>query len=123
MDNNNKLLDQPKSVGPDDGITSKTPELTSKDISDNEIRKQLIERQEHKEQRGWVGKFWGEGDHAAKNIAGILICFLGVVGAAYTYGTFESNNPCSTQIISDFWKILTPLITLALGYLFGNSAK
>lgn len=123
MDNDNRLFDQPKSVGAEDGINYDATQKASANTYDNRIREKELERQERKDQRGWVGKFWGEGDHAAKNIAGLLICAMLILGGCYTYGVFNCFNQSSNQLIADFWKIITPLITLALGYLFGKSVK
>ena len=61
---------------------------------------------------GLLGKFFGIGNTANSNIAGLVILFCFVFGALITF--FRPT------IQSEMWKILSPIITLALGYTFGS---
>ena len=65
---------------------------------------------------GWVGKCFGSKSIAPINIAGIFVMFLVISGIAVLF--FDSSIQAS-----EYWKIIGPLLTLALGYLFGKSSK
>ena len=61
---------------------------------------------------GFMGKFLGtKKENAAMNIA-LIICFLLVIiGAISQFGE------------KDYWEVIIPAITTALGYIFGKSEK
>jgi hypothetical protein len=65
---------------------------------------------------GWLGKIFGSATNAPTNIAGFFVGILTltiiVVGFVFV--------PSSISAM-DFLNFLAPLITLALGYLFGKS--
>ena len=71
-------------------------------------------------QNGILGYFFGFGDSVANNIAGGLIFGLILIGTIYTFWGQSGYNFLS---IKDFWSIITPLITTAVGYLFGKKEK
>lgn len=94
------------------------------DKQDKEFQLKMQERQfEHEnsikdKDLGWLGKFWGAGDNSSRNIAAI-VCFLLILGASVASITIY----CSTQdssLIAKIWGYVTPIITLALGYIFGK---
>lgn len=62
---------------------------------------------------GWLGRFFGAPTHSPLNIAGLLILLLVITGVAmsFLHGISESIN---------YWSKILPLITLALGYVFGK---
>ncbi len=64
---------------------------------------------------GLLGKVFGAPSHSPGNIAGLLIFVLLISGIVITY------IPASITA-TDFWTKIIPLITLALGYLFGKQA-
>jgi hypothetical protein len=64
---------------------------------------------------GKMGDFLGIGENGSINIAGIVIILLVVVGGILTFVNFHNSE--------DYWKIVSPLITLAFGYLFGKNKK
>lgn len=72
----------------------------------------LIKTKEMDLEAGWLGKIFGADKRASSNIAGLLIALLVVSGIALLF--FNSSIPAL-----EYWKIISPLITLALGYLFG----
>lgn len=76
----------------------------------------LLKAQEMKLEAGVVGSFFGSTQRAASSIAWVMIFLL--VGA----GILVLFIPCSIQTV-EYWKIVSPLITLALGYLFGRTDK
>ena len=62
---------------------------------------------------GWFGQLFGSAENAPIYIAGI-IAFLLVVAAILCFFVEGRTPP------SDFWKFLSPLIALTLGFLFGR---
>jgi hypothetical protein len=65
---------------------------------------------------GWLGRFFGSGTTAPLNIAGLLVLLLGGSGVAVLF--FQSAIPAG-----EYWKIIVPLLTLVMGYVFGKSSK
>lgn len=74
-------------------------------------------------ERGWLGSFWGASSHIPHNVAASLVLILVVTGIVYSF--MKINIPADDKSLSikDFWGIITPIITLAIGYLFGEKAK
>lgn len=66
---------------------------------------------------GWVGKFLGMGDYALKNVMGIItiILVLNIVGVCI----FIKDANASIEIIT----IISPILTLMIGYLAGSVKK
>ncbi len=63
---------------------------------------------------GWFGKCFGSAEHAPTSICGILIIFLLIVSSLLIL--------FNQQIAMEYTKsVVLPLITLALGYLFGKN--
>ena len=75
----------------------------------------LLRSRELELESGLLGKLFGAPTHSPGNIAGFLIVILLLSGILVTYlpGSISAT---------DFWGVITPLITLALGYLFGKKA-
>lgn len=74
---------------------------------------------------GTLGKFFGSGNSIKMNIAGLTIFVLLLSGIGYTISMLAcdtKNNPKAIGIL-EFWGIITPLITLALGFIFGKKDK
>lgn len=73
---------------------------------------------------GYLGKFFGSGDSVKVNVSGFCIIVLLAIGIIYTvlYLFFASSDTKAAGII-EFWGIITPIVTLALGYIFGKSPK
>jgi hypothetical protein len=63
---------------------------------------------------GTLGKFFGSSKNAPSNIAGVVIIILVVTGVACLIFPPSESDPI------EIWKILAPVITLILGYLFGK---
>jgi len=81
------------------------------DSTDSEY---LLKAQEMKLEAGILGSFLGSPQRAASSIAWIMIFLL------VCSGIFASFAPCSIQPV-EYWKMVGPFITLALGYLFGSN--
>lgn len=66
---------------------------------------------ERRLQAGVLGKLFGTGTNAARNIAGLIILLL-IIGALVAY-FWETDKGALFQIV-------VPIVTLGLGYLFGE---
>ncbi len=101
-------------------FSEKLTRLEKKDILDTNLKAQNLSNEAKKSERGWIGKFWGASEHSSNNIAGMLIVILLIIGTLYTTYMLFFNAVETHKQVLDFWKIITPLITLALGYVFGH---
>jgi len=63
---------------------------------------------------GWLGKCFGGSANAPLNIAGVLVLLL--VGSGISVLFVKSAIPAQ-----DYWKVIVPLLTLVMGYVFGKS--
>jgi len=88
--------------------------LIEKSFEDSKLDKQL----------GFVGKFFGYGDGGKLNIAGFCIALLLLLGISYTFIALNcsQNHPMGISVLQ-LWGIISPIITLALGYTFGKNSK
>ena len=84
-----------------------------------------FEDNRHERELGKLGKYFGAGDSVKMNIAGLFIIVLLITGIVYTFSILFLNTSSNPKAISitDFWGIIAPLITLALGFIFGKSQK
>jgi hypothetical protein len=67
---------------------------------------------------GWFGIFFGGKELISLNISGILIIFLIVTGLVLSVKIY--SKPEDLDNIIKIWGIITPLVTLTLGYIFGS---
>ena len=65
---------------------------------------------------GWLGRCFGSGKNAPMNIAGTLVLLLAASGIAVLF--FQSAIAAA-----EYWKIIVPLLTLVMGFVFGKSSK
>lgn len=64
---------------------------------------------------GWLGKVFGNHANAPTNIAGFVAVFLILAGIGMVaFSGWEKS--------AEFWKVISPLLTLVLGYLFGKNS-
>jgi hypothetical protein len=96
---------------------------TNKSSWSNISKKNKFIENEHKHEinilkteAGFLGKFWGT-KFAINNIAG-FICISGIVLLAAVFFLNLSESTLSNMI-----QTLSSLITLCLGYMFGNKFK
>lgn len=61
---------------------------------------------------GLVGKLFGKGDSVKLNVAALCFFLLILSGIIKSFMQFEDSV--------DYWKIISPLITLTLGYIWGK---
>lgn len=71
---------------------------------------------------GWLGKFFGASDKGARNIAITTIVLL-IAGASAVSIWIYCNNPNDKELISGIWNRIIPVVTLALGYIFGKNSQ
>ncbi|HYT44482.1 MAG TPA: hypothetical protein VEP90_19285 [Methylomirabilota bacterium] len=87
-------------------------ETPSEEILDSQAKKLDHQFKTDKLEAGWLGGFFGKGEAQKNNIVG-FICLLMII-AGLLYSCFRSDA-------LDFWKsIVLPILTGALGYLFGK---
>jgi hypothetical protein len=63
---------------------------------------------------GWLGRVIGSSKNAGNNIAFAVV--LAVIVAGIIASFFPGDRV-------EFWKVIVPIITLALGYVFGQNAS
>jgi hypothetical protein len=95
---------------------------------DKALASKIIENQNElklrESEKGWIGSLWGSSKNAPNNIAGIVILLLLTFGLVCTsiiviwYPTKDVSPS-----IKDLWAVITPIITLGLGYLFGKKSS
>lgn len=85
---------------------------------DKELAKIVIDNENNRSnlnlEIGFLGKIWGHKSHAPYNIAGLVLIVLLVFGIV---------RSCMVSDIKDLWSIITPIITLTLGYIFGDKSR
>lgn len=62
---------------------------------------------------GWLGKIFGGSENAPTNISGMVIGLLIAAGVCTIFVNAKMEPV-------EYWTKVTPMITLALGYLFGT---
>src|SRR5438552_1834363 len=91
-------------------------------LPDNPKVAQLVIENEAKKHElsvksGILGRIFGAGADAAIHIVGVIALVLVCSGVVYT---FNPTN-ATTFAIADFWKIIIPILTTLMGFLFGRS--
>jgi hypothetical protein len=93
------------------------PLLAGKIIdSNNEIIKKKVEH-------GFLGLFWGSSSSIPNNIAALTIVVLVFFGVIYSVSISNTKTEEIGLTIKDCWAIISPIIMLAFGYLFGENTK
>ena len=82
---------------------------TAKQVLDAEAQQQVRET-------GALGRVFGSKENAPHNIVATVVILLIVFGILYSVLPVDK----STFSAKEAWTIITPIITLALGYLFGT---
>lgn len=68
---------------------------------------------------GWFGIFFGGQELISLNISGMLIIFLLFIG--FILSCIIYNDKTDLDNVVKIWGIITPIITLTLGYVFGSN--
>lgn len=96
---------------------TKLKEQHSYDLSKQEKDNAHIQEIE-KTKLGRIGRLFGTGDNASKNITA-TICILLIIGGAivslYAYAAKDDK-----ELAGRIWGVIAPIITLSLGYIFGK---
>lgn len=72
-------------------------------------------------ERGWLGRIWGTSSSVPNNVAALIAIVLTSFGMIYTsIALYLMPTGKEMGYIKDLWAIITPIITLSIGYLFGN---
>lgn len=122
---NNKVIVPDTTKGGKSSINPSFPAALNKEIvkKNADLLHAQIDAEDKKSERGVLGKFFGAGVHSSKNIVGLLIILLLIIGVGYTLYMLHFNPESTHSQVLDFWGIISPLITLSLGYLFGKGAS
>jgi hypothetical protein len=72
---------------------------------------------------GTVGRFFGVGMNASRNIAGLVALLLLLFLIVFTVVAFWSSGAAAVENILKIWAIAMPLLTGVVGYLFGSAAN
>ena len=69
---------------------------------------------------GWLGKFFGAEDNAARNMAMTVIILVSGRATVFSVCVIFNSN-IGDDLIPNVWSKVSPVITLALGYIFGKN--
>ena len=72
---------------------------------------------------GTLGRFFGAGTTAARNIAGTIALLLLVFLIVFTIVAYHTSGEAATDLIMRMWGAAGALLTGALGFLFGAASK
>ena len=67
-------------------------------------------------QHGWLGALFGASLNAPINIAGLVLVLLITPGIALIFVEGKIS-------VSDYWQLISPAITLILGYVLANKSS
>lgn len=85
-------------------------------VIDQEPNAAFLENKRMSLDAGTLGKFFGTGSMAPTNIAGFVLVLLLVGGMLAMF--IETKMPAA-----DYWKLAAPIITGALGFIFGSTTR
>ncbi len=74
---------------------------------------------EKKLDAGQLGRLFGTGDSAPSNIAGLAVLGGLAIGGLVS-GVLLLKSNAGTSDVTEIWKYIAPIVTAALGYLFGK---
>lgn len=66
---------------------------------------------------GWLGRCFGSARNAPLNIAGLAVALLLGTGVLLLF--IDSKAMAAVE----YWKLMVPILTLILGYLFGKKSE
>lgn len=92
--------------------------------NDPDVAARMVSAQERRQEleAGIIGKIFGNNPNTAVHIAGLVAILLCVIGGAYTFLPFVKPAE-GAMSVAEVWKILVPVITGALGFIFGAHTK
>lgn len=71
-----------------------------------------------KKNLGWLGRCFGNSQNSSQNITALICCVLLLIVLVASCILYSGGN---YFIMTDLWSQVLPIITLALGYLFGKN--
>lgn len=69
---------------------------------------------------GWLGKFFGSENNSDRNMA-ITVIVTVISGATLFSICVLFNTELNNSLIKEVWSSVVPIVTLALGYIFGKN--
>jgi len=85
-------------------------------VPTEDLHRYALEERKMNLDAGVLGRFFGSAASAPTNIAGFVVCLLTVICVVVLF--LPSNVPAG-----EFIKLILPVITLVLGYLFGKNIR
>lgn len=67
---------------------------------------------------GFIGKIFGSGENASKNITATICVLLIIGGSIVSVYAYACKN--DKELAGSIWNVIVPILTLSLGYLFGK---
>ena len=96
---------------------TKLKEQHNYDLSKQEKDNAHAQEQE-KIRIGRIGRLFGTGENASKNITATICILLIIGGAAVSLYAYACKG--DKELVESIWDTIAPIITLSLGYLFGK---
>ncbi len=79
-----------------------------------DVHRYALEARRMSLEAGWLGKIFGSATYAPTNIAGFVVCLFVVIICVVGFLKMPT---------AEFVERVIPIITLALGYLFGKNTR
>jgi hypothetical protein len=99
------------------------PKILERDALAEKALQHETDIQRKKMEMGKLGMLWGDTSSIPNNIAALIALLAFLVGMIYTIYAVSIPADKLSITIKDFWAVMIPLITLTIGYLFGNKGK
>lgn len=97
---------------------TKLKEQHNYDLSKQEQENNHVQKLE-RTKLGLVGQLFGAGENASKNITATVCILLLIGGASVSLYAYAVKG--DSKLASSIWNVISPIITLALGYIFGKN--
>lgn len=112
------LLNAPNIDG-ESKLNKDFPASVNKKLIEADVENRRLNNEDKAGERG----YFGVAENSSNNIAGVLICSLLIIGTLYTAHMIIRDYSGTHNQVLDFWEVIVPMITLAIGYLFGHATK
>lgn len=97
---------------------TKLKEQHNYDLSKQEQENNHVQKLENAK-LGKIAQLFGSGENASKNITA-TVCILLLVGGA-SVSLYAYIDKGDSELAGSIWNVISPIITLALGYIFGKN--
>lgn len=95
-------------------VEDPSPVSYNPDMYDKKIKDRENSRKHERSKVGILGYLFGVSSCVPNNIAGLVVFLLLIYGVLYSFYFYEEKD------LGNVWSIVSPMMTLALGYLFGK---